>query len=171
MFPLPLQDVEVTFELESGRVVWWEAEMTGIVPVATIQGIPATGYFMYTVRYGYSQETASIVFSQEGTLQGTRLSDRMGIGEETQWRMSARDLDGESESKAPGVTHIYSNVINKTGPWHIRSMTRQKPHVHVKGTGWHMTPAPYKMRLHRTFTVYQDRRQFSHTDSPSWKDV
>lgn len=52
--------------------MWRYAEVTGIVPVSTVQGILETGYWTYTASYGYAPDTASVVFNQDGTLQEAR---------------------------------------------------------------------------------------------------
>lgn len=81
MLPLPLLDIEVSFEQESGQFLWFEAKVTDIVPVATVQGIFATGYLTYTARYGYSEGTSSVNLLQDGTLQDTTSSDGPESGE------------------------------------------------------------------------------------------
>lgn len=47
MLYLPLQDLEVSFELEISEIVWWEAQVTKIVPVRNTHGVLMTDYLTY----------------------------------------------------------------------------------------------------------------------------
>lgn len=62
--------------------------MSGGVPVQNTHGVFPKAYLTYNASHRYSQETGSVIFLQNGTLQETRQSGGKAIGEEIWWRMS-----------------------------------------------------------------------------------
>lgn len=95
--------------------MWWEAQVTEIVPVANVQGILPTGYFAYTASCAYLQEAASLLFLQNCTLEETKLSDGLAISKETRWSVSTLDLDVGTGSNAR-VAAPYNLGLHGTCP-------------------------------------------------------